>query len=171
MERECLLSVFLWHAGVHSISPVCLFRTGSFPQAYRWGGNWAYLSGKHSCEWTTIMIRPSLILQSRKRTSLTPRIQGCIRRSWKSLAFPCVKVTPLCWKEPYRDQRFRNHLKNRKKALWADRRIQTITGRLVSARVRNIRNMNSAIRYPSSVLLQVSFLKPCPSTMNMTVIP
>ena len=110
MERECLLSVFLWHAGVHSVCPVCLFRTCSFPQAYRWGGNWAYLSRK-AFVWITgmmrpiIMIRPSLILRSRKRISLTPRMQGCIRRSWKrflaswkSLVFPCVKAIPLCWK-------------------------------------------------------------------------
>lgn len=54
---------------------------------------------------TIIMIRPSLILQFRKRMSLIPRMQSCIRRSWKkffalwkSWAFLCVKATPLCWR-------------------------------------------------------------------------
>ena len=37
-----------------------------------------------------------------------------------------------------------------------------------SARTRNIGNTNSATRYPSYVLSQVSFLEPCPSAMNMT---
>lgn len=37
-----------------------------------------------------------------------------------------------------RDQRFRNHPKNRKKALSADRKIRTITGRFVRELVRNL---------------------------------
>lgn len=114
-----------------------------------------------------------------------------------------------------RDQRFRNHPKNRQKALKADRRLRTIAGRLVrelkrnlkenhdydkqidlfetvlsqrrnsrkkfipfmsrkcnvSARAKNIRNTNSATRYPSYVLSQALFLEPCPFAMNMTGIP
>ena len=39
----------------------------------------------------------------------------------------------------YRDQRFRNHPKNRKKALKADRRLRTIAGRLVRELKRNLK--------------------------------
>ena len=38
----------------------------------------------------------------------------------------------------YRDQRFRNHPKNRKKALRADRKLRTIAGRLVRELKRNL---------------------------------
>ena len=38
----------------------------------------------------------------------------------------------------YRDQRFRNHPKNRKKALKADKRLRTIAGRLVRELKRNL---------------------------------
>lgn len=38
----------------------------------------------------------------------------------------------------YRDQRFRNHPKNRKKAVKADRKLRTITGRLVRELKRNL---------------------------------
>ena len=41
-------------------------------------------------------------------------------------------------KEIYRDQRFRNHPKNRKKALRADRKLRTIAGRLVRELERNL---------------------------------
>lgn len=41
----------------------------------------------------------------------------------------------------------------------------------VSARAKNIRNTNSATRYPSYVLSQALFLEPCPFAMNMTGIP
>lgn len=43
------------------------------------------------------------------------------------------------FKDIYRDQCFRNHPKNRKKALKADRRLCTIAGRLVRERKRNIK--------------------------------
>ena len=38
----------------------------------------------------------------------------------------------------YRSQRFRNHLKNRKRALKADRQLKTIAGRLVRELERNL---------------------------------
>ena len=41
-------------------------------------------------------------------------------------------------KRVYRDQRFRNHPKNRNKALWADRKLRTIAGRLVRKLKRNL---------------------------------
>ena len=42
-------------------------------------------------------------------------------------------------KDIYRDQCFRNHPKNRKKALRADRRLRTIAGRLVRELKRNLK--------------------------------
>ncbi|GAA5578847.1 hypothetical protein Pgin02_01877 [Porphyromonas gingivalis] len=41
-------------------------------------------------------------------------------------------------KRIYRDQRFRNHPKNRKKALRADKKLRTIAGRLVRELKRNL---------------------------------
>ena len=40
----------------------------------------------------------------------------------------------------------------------------------VSAMAKNIRNTNSATRYPSYVQSQALFLVPCPSAMDMMVI-
>lgn len=48
----------------------------------------------------------------------------------KKLGLPRQSYT-FVLKEIYRDQRFRNHPKNRKKALRADRRLRIIAGRLV----------------------------------------
>jgi len=45
-------------------------------------------------------------------------------------------------KEIYRDQRFRNHPKNRQKALRADRKLRTIAGRLVRELERNLGNIH-----------------------------
>ena len=42
----------------------------------------------------------------------------------------------------YRAQRFRNHPKNRKKALKADRQLKTIAGRLVRELERNLEGRN-----------------------------
>ena len=99
----------------------------------------------------------------------------------KKLGLPLRQSYAFVLKDIYRDQRFRNHPKNRKKALRADRRLRTIAGKRfiplmslkynVSARAKNIRNTNSATRYPSYVLSQALFLEPCPFAMNMTVIP
>ena len=41
-------------------------------------------------------------------------------------------------KELFRDQRFRNHPRNRQKAIWADRRLRTIAGRLLRELQRNL---------------------------------
>lgn len=46
-------------------------------------------------------------------------------------------------KKLYRDQRFRNHPKNRKKSLKADRKLRTIAGRLVRELKRNLQGDHS----------------------------
>lgn len=78
----------------------------------------------------------------------------------KKLGFPLRQSYTFVLEQIYRDQRSRNHPKNRKKALSADRRLRTIAEKRyipfmnlnlkynVSARVKNIRNTNLAIRYP-----------------------
>ena len=57
----------------------------------------------------------------------------------KKLGLPLRQSYTFVLKEIYRDQRFRNHPKNRKKALKADRRLRTIAGRLVRELKRNIK--------------------------------
>lgn len=56
----------------------------------------------------------------------------------KKLGLPLCQSYTFVLKEIYRDQRFRNHPKNRKKALRADRRLRTIAGRLVKELKRNL---------------------------------
>ena len=57
----------------------------------------------------------------------------------------------------YRDQRFRNHPKNRKKALKADKRLRTIAGRLVRELKRNLgedRSYDELLSLFEKILLQ-----------------
>ena len=54
------------------------------------------------------------------------------------LEFPLLQSYTFVLKRVYRDQRFRNHPKNRNKALWADRKLRTIAGRLVRKLKRNL---------------------------------
>lgn len=56
----------------------------------------------------------------------------------KSLDLPLRQSYTFVLKKIYRDQRFRNHPKNRVKALKADRRLRTIAGRLVRELRRNL---------------------------------
>ena len=56
----------------------------------------------------------------------------------KSLDLPLRQSYTFTLKKIYRDQRFRNHPKNRRKALKADRRLRTIAGRLVRELKRNL---------------------------------
>ena len=57
----------------------------------------------------------------------------------KSLNLPLRQSYTFTLKEIYRDQRFRNHPKNRAKALKADRRLRTIAGRLVRELRHNLK--------------------------------
>ena len=94
---------------------------------------------------TVIMIRLLLILRFRKRISLTLLMQSCIKdreeSSWhsKKLGLPLRQSYTFVLKKIYRDQRFRNHPRNRKKALRADRCLRTIAGRLVRELKRNLK--------------------------------
>lgn len=56
----------------------------------------------------------------------------------KELNLPLRQSYTFVLKGIYRDQRFRNHPKNRKKALKADKRLRTIAGRLVRELKRNL---------------------------------
>lgn len=57
----------------------------------------------------------------------------------KNLGLPLRQSYIFVLKKIYREQRFRNHPKNRKKAFKADRRLRTIAGRLVRELIRNIK--------------------------------
>ncbi len=57
----------------------------------------------------------------------------------KKLGLPLRQSYTFVLKDIYRDQRFRNHPRNRKKALRADRRLRTIAGRLVRELKRNLK--------------------------------
>ena len=57
----------------------------------------------------------------------------------KSLGLPLRQSYTFVLKKIYRDQCFRNHPKNRGKALKADRRLRTIAGRLVRELRRNLK--------------------------------
>ncbi|KGN92762.1 transposase, partial [Porphyromonas gulae] len=54
------------------------------------------------------------------------------------LDLPLRQSYTFVLKRIYRDQRFRNHPKNRKKALKADKKLRTIAGRLVRELKRNL---------------------------------
>ena len=58
----------------------------------------------------------------------------------KSLNLPLRQSYTFVLKRIYRDQRFRNHPKNRGKALRADRKLRTIAGRLVRELRRNLKD-------------------------------
>ncbi len=57
----------------------------------------------------------------------------------KSLDLPLRQSYTFVLKKIFRDQRFRNHPKNRSKALKADKKLRTIAGRLVRELKRNLR--------------------------------
>ena len=57
----------------------------------------------------------------------------------KKLNLPLRQSYTFVLKRIYRNQRFRNHPKNRKKALKADRSLRTIAGRLVRELKRNLK--------------------------------
>ena len=57
-----------------------------------------------------------------------------------SLGLPLRQSYTFVLKKIYRDQRFRNHPKNRTKALKADRKLRTIAGRLVRELKRNLKD-------------------------------
>lgn len=71
---------------------------------------------------------------------LHKKIVGKVLKISKDLNLSIRQSYTFVLKQIYRDQRFRNHPKNRKKALKADKRLRTITGRLVRELKRNLGN-------------------------------
>ncbi len=69
---------------------------------------------------------------------LHKKIVGKVLKIVKGLNLPIRQSYTFVLKSIYRDQRFRNHPKNRKKALKADKRLRTIAGRLVRELKRNL---------------------------------
>ena len=69
---------------------------------------------------------------------LHKKIVGKVLHLVDKLHLPLRQSYTFVLKGIYRDQRFRNHPKNRKKALRADRKLRTIAGRLVRELKRNL---------------------------------
>ena len=69
---------------------------------------------------------------------LHKKIVGKVLKIVKNLDLPLRQSYRFVLKEIYRDQRFRDHPKNRKKATKADKRLRTIAGRLVRELERNL---------------------------------
>lgn len=77
-----------------------------------------------------ITIQPLLILPFTD-AKLHKKIVKKVLDIVKKLGLPLRQSYTFVLKGIYRDQRFRNHPKNRKKALKADRSLRAIAGRLV----------------------------------------
>ena len=69
---------------------------------------------------------------------LHKKIIGKVLKIVKELNLPMRQSYTCVLKGIYRDQRFRNHPKNRRKAIKADKRLRTIAGRLVRELERNL---------------------------------
>ena len=69
---------------------------------------------------------------------LHKKIIGKVLKIVKELNLPMQQSYTFVLKGIYRDQRFRNHPKNRRKAIKADKRLRTIAGRLVRELERNL---------------------------------
>ena len=69
---------------------------------------------------------------------LHKKIIGKVLKIVKELNLPMRQSYTFVLKGIYRDQRFRNHPKNRRKAIKADKRLRTIAGRLVRELERNL---------------------------------
>lgn len=69
---------------------------------------------------------------------LHKKIIGKVLIIVKELNLPMRQSYTFVLKGIYRDQRFRNHPKNRRKAIKADKRLRTIAGRLVRELERNL---------------------------------
>ena len=73
---------------------------------------------------------------------LHKKIVGKVLKIAKELHLTTRQSYTFVLKRIYRDQRFRNHPKNRKKALKADKRLRIIAGRLVREVKRNLGDNN-----------------------------
>ena len=88
---------------------------------------------------------------------LHKKIVGKVLKIVKELNLPTRQSYTFVLKGIYRDQRFRNHPKNRKKAIKADKRLRTIAGRLVRDLKRNLgknREYDELLSIFEKILLQ-----------------
>ena len=81
---------------------------------------------------------------------LHKKIVGKVLKISKDLNLSIRQSYTFVLKKIYRDQRFRNHPKNRKKALKADKRLRTIAGCLVREFKRNQGNTSGYYKLISS---------------------
>ena len=84
---------------------------------------------------------------------LTRKIIGRVMKINGKLKFPICQNYKFVMKELARDQRFRNHPKNRKKALKADRKMKTIARRLLRELERNLEKRGMLEGYADSIAM------------------
>ncbi|WP_321480633.1 IS5 family transposase [uncultured Bacteroides sp.] len=90
-------------------------------------------------------------------TKLHKKIVGKVLKIVKELNLPTRQSYAFVLKGIYRDQRFCNHPKNRKKALKTDKRLRTIAGRLLRELKRNLgenQQYNELLSIFEKILLQ-----------------
>ncbi len=90
-------------------------------------------------------------------SKLHRKIIGKVLKIVKEMNLPLRQSYRFVLKRIYRDQRFRNHPKNRRKAIKADKRLRTIAGRLVRELKRNLgenRQYNELLSLFERILLQ-----------------
>ncbi len=88
---------------------------------------------------------------------LHKKIIGKVLKIVKELNLPMRQSYTFVLKGIYRDQRFRNHPKNRRKAIKADKRLRTIAGCLVRELERNLgenRQHDESLSIFKKILLQ-----------------
>ncbi|WP_455585075.1 IS5 family transposase [Bacteroides sp.] len=88
---------------------------------------------------------------------LHKKIIGKVLKIVKELHLPLRQSYTFVLKRIYRDQRFRNHPKNRKKSIKADKHLRTIAGRLVRELERNLgenRQYDELLAIFKKILLQ-----------------
>ena len=84
---------------------------------------------------------------------LTRKIIGRVLKINGKLKLPMRQSYKFVVKELARDQRFRNHPKNRKKALKADRKMKTIALRLLRELERNLEKRGMLEGYADSIAM------------------
>jgi IS5 family transposase len=89
---------------------------------------------------------------------LAKKIIAKCRKIANEMSLPVRQSYTRTLKALYRDQRFRNHPRNRKKALRADRKLKTIAGRLVRELERNLRTKGMFEKFRKTIGLFKSVL-------------
>lgn len=86
-------------------------------------------------------------------SKLAKKIIAKCKKIAEEYSLPLRQSYTRTLKKLYRDQRFRNHPKNKKKALRADKKLKTIPGRLVRELERNLKTKEMFERFKKTIEL------------------